>query len=501
MNLSKLRKLPLKTQMPVIAGVVLVFGLFAIVMGVQQRQDLRSRASGTGGTGNCTTINASTDDLRSNGCYVPSGLNGSIFGNRNTIGGALGGSITGDENNIQGGANGGVIGSRNIVGGGLGMDIRGDDNMIHGGSNGSIFGNKNTIRGGLNGCIKGNYNEIFGEVLGGVEGIGNIIHIGNGGTGTCPPTPPTPTPTQIPTPTPTTIPNGTCADGIDNNQNELIDSGDPICHTDGNKDNPNSYDPKRNEVYPSVTPTRTPTPTPTRAFGTCKDGLDNNQNELIDSGDPICHTDGNQNNLGSYDPYKNEVGGTPTTGPTVTVAPGNTAVSLNLLLHGIGKGGDSANPNSGGNPSPRRTQRNVTVEVYNSQNQLILTKQGNVSFGAANGNFTGQVDLGTTIATGVYSVKVKTTQFLNTLVPGIQSLTQGTVNQLPATVLVNGDIDGNNTLNILDYNILMGCYSDFLPAPSCSTTNKPLADLDDDGDVNQYDYNLFLREITNRAGQ
>jgi hypothetical protein len=87
------------------------------------------------------------------------------------------------------------------------------------------------------------------------------------------------------------------------------------------------------------------------------------------------------------------------------------------------------------------------------------------------------------------------------LVPGIQSLTQGTVNQLPATVLVNGDIDGNNTLNILDYNILMGCYSDFEPAKSCTAANKSLSDLDDDGDVNQYDYNLFLREITNRAGQ
>jgi hypothetical protein len=459
MNLSKLRRLPLKTQMPVIAGVVLVFGLFAIVMGVQQRQDVRSRAAGHGGTGNCTTVNPSSgEDLVSDNCTIDSGFNGSVIGNGNVIRGGLGGNVIGNNNNIQG---------------------------------------------GVNGCVKGNDNFIQGGVNGAVVGTGNIIQ-GAQGSGTCPPTPtatPTPFPTTPPTATPTTMPNGTCADGIDNNQNELIDSGDPICHTDGNKDNPNSYDPKRNEVYPSTTPTRTPTPTPTRTFGTCKDGLDNNQNELIDGADPICHTDGNKDNPNSYDPYKNEVGGNPTTSPTVTVAPGNTAVSLNLLLHGIGKGGDSANPNSGGNPSPRRTQRNVTVEVYNSQNQLILTKQGNVSFGAANGNFTGQVDLGTTIATGVYSVKVKTTQFLNTLVPGIQSLTQGTVNQLPATVLVNGDIDGNNTLNILDYNILMGCYSDFEPAKSCTAANKSLSDLDDDGDVNQYDYNLFLREITNRAGQ
>jgi hypothetical protein len=404
MNLSKLRRLPLKTQMPVIAGVVLVFGLFAIVMGVQQQQEIRSRAAGN------------------------------IVGDHP-------GDLVGDDFAVAGKVLGNVVGNRNRISDGV---------------QGGIYGTANSVDGNIGGCINGDNNRINGNVAGGVGGAGNIVN-GTIGSGPCPN--PYITPTAIPTPT--SIPDGTCADGIDNNQNELIDSGDPICHTDGNKDNPNSFDPKRNEVYPSVSPTIPPTITPSPTL-------------------PVA---------------------TATPVPTVTVAPGSTAVSLNLLLHGIGKGGDSANPNSGGNPSPRRTQRNVTVEVYNSQNQLILTKQGNVSFGAANGNFTGQVDLGTTIATGVYSVKVKTTQFLNTLVPGIQSLTQGTVNQLPATVLVNGDIDGNNTLNILDYNILMGCYSDFEPAKSCTAANKSLSDLDDDGDVNQYDYNLFLREITNRAGQ
>jgi hypothetical protein len=435
MNLSKLRRLPLKTQMPVIAGVVLVFGLFAIVMGVQQQQDIRSRASG-----NCTTTygsNPAYGNIYENDCTINGDFQGNLLGSRVTITGSMTGNI--DNPQSQG-------------------------NLIMKNFTGNIVGSGNEVCGNMLGNLTGNNNIIHGTFFGNNTGTGNIIN-STAACGVVRITPTQPPPTQVPTipptATPTTIPNGTCADGIDNNQNELIDSGDPICHTDGNRDNPNSYDPKRNEVYPSVSPTRPPTiiPSPTLPVATST---------------PV---------------------------PTVTVAPGNTAVSLNLLLHGIGKGGDSANPNSGGNPSPRRTQRNVTVEVYNSQNQLILTKQGNVSFGAANGNFTGQVDLGTTIATGVYSVKVKTTQFLNTLVPGIQSLTQGTVNQLPATVLVNGDIDGNNTLNILDYNILMGCYSDFLPAPSCSTTNKPLADLDDDGDVNQYDYNLFLREITNRAGQ
>jgi hypothetical protein len=430
MNLSSLKKAPLKSRVPVIAGVVLVFGLFGLVMLTQQTQDIRSKA-GTGGTGNCATVNPSSGEaLTSDNCTIQSGFNGSIFGSNNTIMGGLGGEAP---------------------------NITGNGNLIMGGSNGSIFGDGNEICGGLNGGITGNNNVIHGPVGGAINGTGNIINY----SGPCgiirQPTQPPTVPPSLPPTVPPTQPHGTCNDNIDNNQNELIDEGDPICHTDGNQNNPNSYDPTRNEVYPpSQPPSVPPTVPPTSP---------------------------------------------PTVGPTISVPPGNTSVKLNLLLHGLGKGGDSANPNSGGNPTPLHPQRTATVEVYNSQNQLILTKEGGITFNATNGNFTGQVDLGAGFVSGAYTVKVKTTQFLKTLVPGIQNISQGVANQLPATVMVNGDVNGDNTLNILDYNILMGCYSDFLPPVSCTEANKLLSDLDDDGDVNQYDYNLFLREITNRQGQ
>jgi hypothetical protein len=41
------------------------------------------------------------------------------------------------------------------------------------------------------------------------------------------------------------------------------------------------------------------------------------------------------------------------------------------------------------------------VEVFNNQNQLVLTKEDDVVFSAANGNLTGAVDLGTTLNTGL----------------------------------------------------------------------------------------------------
>ncbi len=178
-----------------------------------------------------------------------------------------------------------------------------------------------------------------------------------------------------------------------------------------------------------------------------------------------------------------------------------TQVSLNLLFHGIGTGGDSSNAQSNGTTNPIHVQRPVTVDVLNPQNQVVLTKEGVVTFNPTTGNFTGDILLGNTLSSGMYSVRVKTDQYLRTLVPGIQTITQGQTLSLPQTVFVAGDITGDNALNIADYNVLMGCYSDLSAAISCTAANQGFADLTDDGKVNQFDYNLFLRELNNNGGQ
>jgi hypothetical protein len=187
--------------------------------------------------------------------------------------------------------------------------------------------------------------------------------------------------------------------------------------------------------------------------------------------------------------------------PYVTVEPGSSSINFTLALHGLGNGGDSANPNGQGNATPLHPQRTVAVDVYDASNSLVTSQNGLVTFNSTSGYFEGLISLGSSIASGPYTVKVKTDQFLRTIVPGIQNLVANQSVNLPKTALIGGDINSDNQLNILDYNILMGCYSDLSPAISCAAGDEVKADITDDGAVNQFDYNLFLRELINRGGQ
>jgi Mg-chelatase subunit ChlD len=266
----------------------------------------------------------------------------------------------------------------------------------------------------------------------------------------------------------------TCADTIDNNNNNLVDIKDPICHTDNNPDNPDSYDPDLPE------------------YNTCGDKKDNNDNGLIDDKDPICHTDNNPNNPESYDPYLPETGGN------------GTNFSLTVFLHGLGNSGDNVNENlhSLSNKNPLNKKRDALATLYDVNNQIVATASGEIRYASASGNFTGIVSTSAPVPAGPYTVRVNSDRYLIKLLPGIQTIVTTGTNQLPSIHLVTGDINEDNRLNILDYNTLLDCYSDTLPAPSCADQEKKTTtDLSDDGSVNGTDYNLFLRELANQPGQ
>jgi len=189
--------------------------------------------------------------------------------------------------------------------------------------------------------------------------------------------------------------------------------------------------------------------------------------------------------------------------PTATPVPQATQFNVTAFMHGIGNSGDNANPNSFtlSNKNPVRQQRKAILEIFDANNNLILTKEGILNYSAIAGNFTGIIDAGTTLTAGVYTVKVKTPQYLKKLFPGFVTVTPGQTLSLATVTFVTGDVVTDNALNILDYNVIVGCYSDFAPAISCTAQQKLDADLTDDGKVNQFDYNLFLRDLTVQNGE
>jgi hypothetical protein len=193
-----------------------------------------------------------------------------------------------------------------------------------------------------------------------------------------------------------------------------------------------------------------------------------------------------------------------TTSVTGTPAPTATnaqSLNLTLFLHGIGKSGDNSNPTATGNLNPLHPQRTATVEFYNSSNILTGTKFSTLNFQLSTGSFTGTVDV-SSLPSGVYTAKVKVSQYLKKGIPGIITLpaiASATVGPISFTT---GDANNDNTLSILDYNLLLDCFSDLTPAKNCTDpTKKTATDLTDDGAVNQFDYNLFLRELSVQSGE
>jgi hypothetical protein len=110
-----------------------------------------------------------------------------------------------------------------------------------------------------------------------------------------------------------------CADGVDNDGDGLVDAADGGCHSDGNPDNPASYDSSDDDESGGNTPGAGGSGNPSNGGETpgnkgsggpaCSDGKDNDGDGKVDAADPGCHTDGNPNNASSFNPKDRSEGG------------------------------------------------------------------------------------------------------------------------------------------------------------------------------------------------
>lgn len=207
--------------------------------------------------------------------------------------------------------------------------------------------------------------------------------------------------------------------------------------------------------------------------------------------------------------------GNATSGATPVPTAATTSLNFNLFFHGVGSSGDNPNPrgNSLSNKVPLHPQRDIDVVVIDSNNQVVASRGAAVLYNDREGTFQGQLDLGSTFTSGNYNIKIKTDRYLRRLVPGVQNIKNMANNVVPNTELVAGDVNDDNTLNVLDYNAFLDCgYGLIKPLPLIdpnSVFNTPVCqvhtpvinvDVDDNGIVDSTDYNLFLRELSVQSG-
>ncbi len=78
--------------------------------------------------------------------------------------------------------------------------------------------------------------------------------------------------------------------------------------------------------------------------------------------------------------------------------------------------------------------------------------------------------------------------------PQFQNLNSESPNTLPTVTLAQGDLNGDNVIDISDYNLALPCFQD----KKCQT--KDNFDVNDDGRTDVLDYNLLLSAFRKYAG-
>jgi hypothetical protein len=174
---------------------------------------------------------------------------------------------------------------------------------------------------------------------------------------------------------------------------------------------------------------------------------------------------------------------------------------LILKLDGIGSAGDSLNSKntSLSNKEPFTTERTVLVSLFTETNTKVTTAKATVEYYEESGTYSGTVLIKNVALNQPYIVKLSTPYYLTRKLPAsVTFATDSTT--LPTASLIAGDLNQDNTLSILDYNLLLGCFgTDEIP-DSCYVDDELIGDLNDDAYVQEDDYNLFIRELNTRTG-
>ncbi len=172
--------------------------------------------------------------------------------------------------------------------------------------------------------------------------------------------------------------------------------------------------------------------------------------------------------------------------PTETPAPeedtSGTSLKVSIKVPGITGGKNNTNK-----------EKEAEIFLFDLENNQVANNVGTLIFNGS--QYTGSIDPGSEVATGTYIVKVKLNNTLRkNIQPEFQKITAGEATTLPTITLYQGDFDGNNRIDLVDFNIFIGC----LDKGECP--EETLVDLNEDGEINTLDHSILLEAFFNNQG-
>ena len=171
--------------------------------------------------------------------------------------------------------------------------------------------------------------------------------------------------------------------------------------------------------------------------------------------------------------------------PTAQPITPDMKIEAKVKIQGIGKGG---------NFFPKHLTRKVTAVIYDGSDLPVAKGSAYLTYDKEQ-YFTGTIHLGR-MSQGIYYVKLMSFGTLLTLVqPEFQHLSINKPNPLPPVTLIQGDINGDNVISIMDYNLALSCFQNKF----CQV--KEVIDLNDDSLTDVTDYNLLLQSFMQLRGQ
>ncbi len=175
-----------------------------------------------------------------------------------------------------------------------------------------------------------------------------------------------------------------------------------------------------------------------------------------------------------------------------------TKISLAVALQGVGLQG---------NVSPLTDSRLILVCIYEGDKDIggdfdctrsKVSKKGIVNYDVPSQAFTSsQFDLGIELPIGEYGVVISTNRYLRKNFGKLVVVSPTLIYALPKQQLLVGDVNSDNSIDVKDEDIIKECFTN-VPTTRCQGFSQ-ISDLDDNGIVDEVDYNLLIRNFNKKG--